>query len=456
MEEYLNTLLEQLRCKKAREIVREEICNHINDQAQEYRKQGNTEETALQLAVREMGDPIEIGISLDRIHRPQIAWSVIGLVALISLISIAIHIAIGYGNTELGIGYVKRSITYTSLGFIVMLLVYRLDYSFMAKHGKMAAFVFLAFEFVSIYFIPLKYNGARAFVRIGGISISLIFAMLLFIPIYAALLYQYRGSGYRGMVKAMLWMIPPVLMTLTIPCLSIAIFMFIMMTILLTIAIVKNWFSVNKKLVLFLIWGGIIFAPPIWMLLAIKFHWLAEYQSLRLQILLGMKSIPESYDYLGQLLKEYSESSRILGGSGKEIVGYLPDYYSSYILAFLGNNYGTIISVLICALLLIISLKIFRISLCQKNQLGMIMGCGCGLVFFGSILLNILENVGWFLATQTFLPFISYGGTGVMVSYILLGIVLSIYRYKTILPISPKITRNYKFKIVIEKQDTLG
>ena len=40
MEEYLKTLLEQIRCKKARNVVEEEIRGHLEEQIEENRMAG--------------------------------------------------------------------------------------------------------------------------------------------------------------------------------------------------------------------------------------------------------------------------------------------------------------------------------------------------------------------------------------------------------------------------------
>lgn len=63
----------------------------------------------------------------------------------------------------------------------------------------------------------------------------------------------------------------------------------------------------------------------------------------------------------------------------------------------------------------------------------MMMGYGCGMVFFVSVFWNVLVTLGLVFPTYTFLPFFSYGGVTMVVTYILLGIVLSIYRYKNVL-----------------------
>ena len=76
-EEYLNAVVNQIRCKQARDMVKEEIENHIEDQARAYMEMGIEDNEAEQKAVRDMGDPVEAGVSLDRIHRPQMAWQVL-------------------------------------------------------------------------------------------------------------------------------------------------------------------------------------------------------------------------------------------------------------------------------------------------------------------------------------------------------------------------------------------
>lgn len=55
---------------------------------------------AEEAAVREMGDPVEVGLEMDRIYRPTMAW---GMIALIVGLSFA--------------GYLLRSVMYqTALG----------------------------------------------------------------------------------------------------------------------------------------------------------------------------------------------------------------------------------------------------------------------------------------------------------------------------------------------------
>ena len=84
MDEYLKTLLEQIRCKKARPYIRQELQNHMEDQIEANIHAGMDYESAEKEAVKDMGDPVEAGISLDRIHKPQIAWKLLFMIALIT------------------------------------------------------------------------------------------------------------------------------------------------------------------------------------------------------------------------------------------------------------------------------------------------------------------------------------------------------------------------------------
>ena len=58
IEEYLNKVTEQIRCKKAHESVEGELKNHILDQMEAYKLGGMDEEEALDKAIIEMGDPV--------------------------------------------------------------------------------------------------------------------------------------------------------------------------------------------------------------------------------------------------------------------------------------------------------------------------------------------------------------------------------------------------------------
>lgn len=80
MEKYLEKLLLQIRCKKARPYIAEEIRGHIESQIEDNIADGMSYEEAEKNAVADMGDPVTVGISLDKIHKPQIAWKLLVII----------------------------------------------------------------------------------------------------------------------------------------------------------------------------------------------------------------------------------------------------------------------------------------------------------------------------------------------------------------------------------------
>ena len=82
-EEYLHLVTDQIRCKKARPDVKTELEAHIMDQMEDYRNEGMEEQEAMERAILEMGDPVEVGVELDRIHRPKMSWEILLLVGIL-------------------------------------------------------------------------------------------------------------------------------------------------------------------------------------------------------------------------------------------------------------------------------------------------------------------------------------------------------------------------------------
>ena len=82
--------------------------------------------------------------------------------------------------------------------------------------------------------------------------------------------------------------------------------------------------------------------------------------------------------------------------------------------------------------LLILCIYVFTISLKQKNSLGCIVGCSCGVAIGLQSLSNVLIVFGFLALTDSVLPFFASGLSFALVDYILLGLVLSIYRFKDI------------------------
>ena len=85
-QNYIAQVCEQVRWKKAHDVVSEELLAHIEDQTEAYREEGYTEDEAEYLAVEQMGDPVLAGSQFDKVYKPRMEWNVLCLAGTIILL----------------------------------------------------------------------------------------------------------------------------------------------------------------------------------------------------------------------------------------------------------------------------------------------------------------------------------------------------------------------------------
>lgn len=222
------------------------------------------------------------------------------------------------------------------------------------------------------------------------------------------------------------------------PKISLVFTLLLFQGILLSVALWKGWFQVKKYWVLGGFWGSILSFPIILVMLGKKIGWIAQYQVERLALYLGQaEAAPSSASYY---LRNSFKECRLWGPAEIEnpLIKTGQSYFSDFLISFVGMKYGILAAGILILLVLAIVLKGIAIVAKQKNELGKIMGIGCGIVFLGELCLNVLICIGWIPSAASSLPFFSYGGSHLVVSYMLLGMMLSIYRYKNILPSAGK------------------
>lgn len=66
MHSYIEIVSEQIRCRRAKQMILEELEGHIEDQKLDYMADGMNADEAEEEAVRQMGDPVETGMYMLR------------------------------------------------------------------------------------------------------------------------------------------------------------------------------------------------------------------------------------------------------------------------------------------------------------------------------------------------------------------------------------------------------
>lgn len=399
-KEYLEILAEQIRYKKALPMIEKELEDHMEDQKKDFLASGMTEKEAEAAAVMEMGDPVSVGVDMDRIHRPKMARGLILLTGALYLAGMIFRYLL-YDRSGLGI-YIANSWVYYVLAFVVMIGVCYVDYSRIGEKARELTVGLFLILMAGIWFGGTVVNGSFGWISVGGMMILNVRVLVyLFLPLYGAILYRYRGQGYEVIWKAIVWMLPAVVVVFYANSLMLALLLCVF------------------SMVIFLL----LYAGMVW-----KFG--AVYQKERLKMLLPPYG--EEISAVMEPLRSAAANSHMVGSSAQAMKGLEMygdrDFLFTYILSFC----GILTAVLFISLIAVLLFYLLKHTLRQRNQAGRIMGLGCTVVLVGRLVIYLLGNLGLQPYGDGYCPFLSTGGSSAVVTGILLGLLFSIYRYQNI------------------------
>ena len=399
-KEYLEILAEQIRYKKALPMIEKELEDHMEDQKKDFLASGMTEKEAEAAAVMEMGDPVAVGVDMDRIHRPKMVWGLILLTGALYLAGMIFRYLL-YDRSGLGI-YIANSWVYYVLAFVVMIGVCYVDYSRIGEKARELTVGLFLILMAGIWFGGTVVNGSVGWISVGGMMILNVRVLVyLFLPLYGAILYRYRGQGYEVIWKAAAWMLPAVVVVFYANSLMLALLLCVF------------------SMVIFLL----LYAGMVWKFVAL-------YQKERLQMLLPPYG--EEISAVMEPLRSAAANSHMVGSSAQAMKGLEMygdrDFLFTYILSFC----GILTAVLFISLIAVLLLYLLKNTLRQRNQVGRVMGLGCTVVLAGRMVIYLLGNLGLHPYGDGYCPFLSTGGSGAVVTGILLGLLFSIYRYQNI------------------------
>tara|TARA_Y100001958_G_C21242511_1_gene570868 strand:+ start:1102 stop:2229 length:1128 start_codon:yes stop_codon:yes gene_type:complete len=103
----------------------------------------------------------------------------------------------------------------------------------------------------------------------------------------------------------------------------------------------------------------------------------------------------------------------------------VPEAHTDYIIAIISEEYGSIISVIIILIFLFISFRIIKNCISQEDQLIKISLCGLSALMIFQTFIHVGVNTSLIPTTGMTLPFLSYGGSSLIGSAILAGIILN-------------------------------
>jgi cell division protein FtsW len=118
-------------------------------------------------------------------------------------------------------------------------------------------------------------------------------------------------------------------------------------------------------------------------------------------------------------------------GDGIQKLFYLPEPHTDFILSVIAEESGFIGVGLILFLYIILIVRGFRISLKAPDMFGNLMGAGLTMMLALEAFINIAGVTGLIPLKGLALPFLSYGGTSLIMSLVAVGILLNISAYES-------------------------
>ena len=432
-EAFLSSVRAQIRVGRAREEVTRELETHLEEQRDAYVKGGLSEDEAAVKAVEQMGDPVLIGGQLDRLHRPRPDWPALALVALLVLVGGAIQLCMSGPDRPFPFisAAFARYLFYAPIGIAVLAIVYFADYSILGRFpiGFYAAAVLAGF---CILMVSPSRN--------GSVPVDYYWGFVL-LPVYSGVISSRRGRRYGGLALCGALYLPMALICLLANLITLFVFFTVFGALLLTVAVLKGWFRVNKPLALTLICapcllalGAIYFTSPRFMtrLMAALNPSLDPlgdgYQSHVVHTLLSHAKIIGAASWPDALHNLFPNRTEFAAAPILERI--LPAWNTDNALTYLIIRFGWLAGLAVLLPLGLLIWRMFAAVRRQKSALGFMVSLSAALAVAWQTLVYVIGNLGFPLFNMT-LPLLSYGGVGFVVNMALVGLMLSAFRSHT-------------------------
>lgn len=413
-QDYLHTAAAQIRWKRARTPLMEELEDHLESELEHGIDSGLSTETAQVEALRQMGDAVQVGQELDRVHRPQPQWGLLSLTVLLAVSGALLRMVIARDST---VGEPERVLFYLGLGLAALFVFYFLDYSFFGKHAVILYIAAIALGVISLAVSP-RYAGTSYYTRY--------FVVIIYPVIYAALVFRGITKGWTGLVLALLALVPLGLICLAAPSMLGLLILLLTAVVLLSRAIWCGWFRIAR--------GKGLRVLAALVLLGISGVLLTATPALQRRILIASHPAldAQGQGFMAMRITDALQQARLWGPAPLEAgelmipVSVIPGWDTDALLTSMICRIGWIPFGLLCmGLLVLLAWYLFRI-LRQRSVLAQLMGTGILLTLGIQTLCSVAMNLGFVLLGAT-CPFLM-GNLHSVMDLAMMGLLLSMLR----------------------------
>ncbi len=348
------------------------------------------------------------------------------ILIIVALFLFTIGILIIYSTTSPTSGFTetRNQIIYGLLGFFLMLLFAFLDYRTF-KSLTHILYILMIGLLLYVLILGRLAHGATRWIDLGFFQLQPSEISKVFLIIILAKYFSKKSSksdSFRMFAVSLIYTIIPVVLVIAQPDLGTAL-------VLLAIWAGMVLATQIKKIYLFGLGFLTLISAPI------VFHFLKDYQKNRILTFLNPSSDPQGagYNVLQSTIAIGSGKifGRGLGHGPQSQLKFLPERYTDFIFAVLGEELGLAGGVILLTLFTILMLRVIRAARISSDNFGSLLGVGVAVWILFQVLVNIGMNIGIIPVTGVPLPLVSYGGSSAMAILISLGLLQSVQlRYK--------------------------
>ena len=312
-----------------------------------------------------------------------------------------------------------RQLVYVGLGLLIMLGLQRFDYRTFKSYTPVIYIIMLT-SLVAVEIFGTSALGAQRWITIGVFQFQPSeFSKLLLIIVLSAFYARVydRCQNLRYLFYSLLLILPPVALVVTQPDLGTGL-VFVAIWASLTLAS-----PVKKR---YLVGGGILGLIS----MPIVYKSLAPYQQNRLLVLFNPQSdrLGVGYNVTQSIIAVGSGGwfGRGLSEGSQSQLNFLPSQHTDFIFAVLAEKLGFVGGILLISLFAILIVRIYWLSTQSNDRFGSFVCIAIASMLLFHVMINIGMNMGIMPVTGIPLPFVSAGGTSMIMSMAAIGLVLNI------------------------------
>ncbi len=346
------------------------------------------------------------------------------VLVIVVLLLVSVGLLSIYGiSRERGLDIFKRQIIYVALGLFLMFLFASFDYRIFRDHSiiLLGLYFFGLILLIGVLVAGKEIRGVYSWFRFGKLGFEPVELMKLAIILVLAKYFSLRHievSRFRHLIISGLYIFFPLVLLLLQPELG---YILILALIWLAIVIVAG-IRIRHLIILAII--GLIIISMSW------FYLLKDYQKERITAFLNPQSDPfgRGYHIIQSIIAIGSGKllGRGLGHGTQSQLNFLPEQHTDFIFATIAEEWGFFCSFFILVLFGILFYRLIKISLTSSNNFARLFSIGAATMFSIQAIINLAMNMGISPIIGIPLPFLSYGGSNLIMNFITMGIIQGI------------------------------